>query len=237
MDDLLQQGITAFQAGKRDDSRKLFASAIQKNPNDESAWGWMYNVCDNDKERIDCLKQVLRINPSNEKANRLFNKLSGRSLTNIPFPPKIIPQKSNQILSQPKPVVSQTPIPQKKNSHTTLYVILISALVIIFCGGIAYLVDKSGGSNNNAASPYNAKYECEVFVKDRLKAPSTAKFSNEQAYTLQTQTDAFQVTGDVDAQNGFGAMLRNSFTCDVRRVSVDSSGGEEWNLINLDMSP
>jgi len=77
MDDLLQQGITAFQAGKRDDSRKLFAAAIQKNLNDESAWGWMYNVCDNDKERIDCLKQVLRINPSNEKANRLFNKLTG----------------------------------------------------------------------------------------------------------------------------------------------------------------
>ena len=77
MDDLLQQGITLFQAGKRDDSRKLFASAIQKNPNDESAWGWMYNVCDNDKERIDCLKQVLRINPKNEKANRLFNKLTG----------------------------------------------------------------------------------------------------------------------------------------------------------------
>jgi tetratricopeptide (TPR) repeat protein len=120
MDDLLQQGITLFQAGKRDDSRKLFIAAIHQNPNDESAWGWMYNVCDNDKERIDCLKQVLRINPKNEKAMRLLNKLKPvvqevQSQTDSQQPEiKEIPMSEDAIhksteLQQNSPSVSATP--------------------------------------------------------------------------------------------------------------------------------
>jgi hypothetical protein len=76
MDDLLQQGITAYRAGKRDEARKFFAGAVKQNQNDEHSWGWMYNVCDSDKERVYCLKQMLRINPKNEKANQLLSKLT-----------------------------------------------------------------------------------------------------------------------------------------------------------------
>ena len=43
MDDLLQQGITAYRAGKRDEARKFFAGAVKQNQNDERSWGWMYN--------------------------------------------------------------------------------------------------------------------------------------------------------------------------------------------------
>jgi hypothetical protein len=184
MADLLQQGITAYQTGKRDDSRKLFIAAIHQNPNDESAWGWMYNVCDNDKERIDCLKQVLRINPSNEKANRLFNKLSGRSLTNIPVPPKIIPQQSNQVLSQPK----------KKKSKFWLYVILAVALLI----GIYFMGENFGnkstggevssGSNNAGYSSGERHIISDYYFgcKDRSqfeKIGSYASNHDQQAFT------------------------------------------------------
>ena len=76
MDDLLQQGIAVYRAGQRDEARKYFISALKQNRNDERIWGWMYNVCNNDTERIDCLKQILRINPKNEKANQLLAKLT-----------------------------------------------------------------------------------------------------------------------------------------------------------------
>src|SRR3972149_2548777 len=75
MNDLLQQGITAYKAGKRDEARKIFITVVKQNPENEHAWGWMYNVSGNDKERIYCLKQMLRINPKNEKANQLLNQL------------------------------------------------------------------------------------------------------------------------------------------------------------------
>jgi hypothetical protein len=77
MDDLLQQGITAYKAGNRDEARKLLLTAVKQNLDSERAWGWLYNVTNNDKERIDCLKQMLRINPKNEKANQLLNGLTG----------------------------------------------------------------------------------------------------------------------------------------------------------------
>jgi tetratricopeptide (TPR) repeat protein len=75
MDDLLQQGVIAYKAGKRDEARKIFIALVKQEPNNELAWGWMYSVANDDKERIDCMKQVVRINPKNEKASQLLNKL------------------------------------------------------------------------------------------------------------------------------------------------------------------
>lgn len=77
MDDLLHQGITAYKAGKRDEARKIFITNVKQNPQSERAWAWMYNVSSNDKERIYCLNQMLRINPNNEKANKLLEKIGG----------------------------------------------------------------------------------------------------------------------------------------------------------------
>lgn len=73
MDELLQQGITAYKAGKRDEARKIFIALVKQAPNDTRAWGRMYDVSNNDQERIHCLKQILRINPNNEKAKQLLD--------------------------------------------------------------------------------------------------------------------------------------------------------------------
>ena len=81
MDDLLQQGITAYKAGKRDEARKLFITAVKQNPDNKRAWGGMYEVSGDDKERVYCLKQMLRINPKNGKAKQLLNQLLAPSFT------------------------------------------------------------------------------------------------------------------------------------------------------------
>jgi hypothetical protein len=75
MEDLLQQGITAYKAGKRDQARKIFMAVVKQNPDSERAWGWMFNVCNTDKERIYCLNQLLHLNPKNEKAHQLLDQL------------------------------------------------------------------------------------------------------------------------------------------------------------------
>jgi len=75
MDELLQQGITAYKAGKRDEARKIFITVVRQSPDNELAWGWMYSVANDDKERVHCMRQVVRINPKNEKASQLLNKL------------------------------------------------------------------------------------------------------------------------------------------------------------------
>lgn len=69
-----------------------------------------------------------------------------------------------------------------------------------------------------------ARAACRVLVEDRLRAPSSAEFSN-LAHT--GSGDRFTVTGVVDAQNAFGAMVRNTFTCEVR---LD---GDQWRLVRM----
>jgi hypothetical protein len=138
MDNLLQQGVQAYRAGRRDEARKVFIALVKQNQDDERAWGWMYSVCNTDPERIHCLKQVVRINPKNEKANQLLNQLTG-----FDFP-----------LNDPQPTTYQTPSIQTSNqtlitnSSSTLSknldnisVILIVILVVLsmFWMGIGLL--------------------------------------------------------------------------------------------------
>jgi len=118
MDELLQQGIVAFQRGKRVEARRLISTYIKQNPNIEEGWGWFFNVCDTNKERLYCLKQVIRINPQNEKANQLIKKYSA------------VEQPINQ------PVIKKTPDHDFKNDVLArkvsrfLLIFQISALII-----------------------------------------------------------------------------------------------------------
>lgn len=62
------------------------------------------------------------------------------------------------------------------------------------------------------------------FVSSQLKAPSTAKF---QTYSKELVQDLgggrYYVSAYVDAQNSFGAMIRNQFNCTVKYV-----GNKKW---------
>jgi tetratricopeptide (TPR) repeat protein len=104
MDDLLEQGIVAFRAGKRNEARELFIAAVKQSPDNVRAWGGMYEVSGNDKERVYCLKQMLRINPKNEKANQLLNQLLAPSLDSMsPSPIEVnSPQQQPVAIQEPK---------------------------------------------------------------------------------------------------------------------------------------
>jgi len=131
MDDLLQQGIIAYRAGKRDEARKFFVAAVKQNQNDERVWGWMYNVCGNDKERIHCLKQMLRINPKNGKANQLLNELIAAD-----FP--LERQQSSPEPKQVQPIVNM-PIQQSGLDGISIMIIVLLIVLGLFWIGIGLL--------------------------------------------------------------------------------------------------
>jgi hypothetical protein len=77
---------------------------------------------------------------------------------------------------------------------------------------------------------------CTKFVKDRLKSPATAKFRNEierdGEVTWSTDDDVtWLVKSSVDSENGFGALIRNQFGCEVQFV-----GDDQWQLVDISMS-
>jgi hypothetical protein len=59
-----------------------------------------------------------------------------------------------------------------------------------------------------------AKRACEGFVVKNLKAPATAVFSEAPVTSIAGESPGpFTIVGYVDAQNSFGANLRNHYTC------------------------
>lgn len=70
MSDLTSQGIAALKSGDRVAARRLLAAALQQNPNDTQAWLWLSGLVEKDQERVDCLRQVLRIDPNHPAAGR-----------------------------------------------------------------------------------------------------------------------------------------------------------------------
>lgn len=65
---------------------------------------------------------------------------------------------------------------------------------------------------------------CQDWVRDQLKAPSTAEFVNVDA---TDSDDPYIVTGDVDADNGFGAHVRTYWHCEATRVGDSYTGAAE----------
>jgi len=53
--------------------------------------------------------------------------------------------------------------------------------------------------------------DCKSLVKDRLRSPGSAEFLEVKLDNLDGKS--FEIVGEFDAQNGFGAMLRGSFKC------------------------
>lgn len=64
---------------------------------------------------------------------------------------------------------------------------------------------------------------CEDWVKDRLKAPSTADFPTLPLKVVKEGNDKYLVYSYVDAQNGFGAMIRTKFICETKCDSTSCS--------------
>ncbi|QPZ39683.1 hypothetical protein [Paramicrobacterium chengjingii] len=97
--------------------------------------------------------------------------------------------------------------------------------IVVIGGGVALSV---ATANNNAdkdryGNTAEAINYCEDKVRGELKAPSTAEFDSSA-----TGSGTYTVTGTVDSQNSFGAMMRSDFQCTViidgetQRTSLDS---------------
>lgn len=111
---------------------------------------------------------------------------------------------------------------------------LSSALVL---GLVACGVESSTGGSSSADAEeqeYAAFEMCKEFIKDRLKSPATAKFRNffeddGEVSVSGLGQGPYTVVSTVDSQNGFGALVRSSFTCTVTNTS-----GNSWRLDDMD---
>ena len=98
-----------------------------------------------------------------------------------------------------------------------------------FYGSIVFVLAMVGYVRSEASAPppqqtqehcdssdgYTARVKAKEHVRSLLRAPRTAKFSRLTAEQVAQCT--YLVRGHVDAQNGFGALIRNYFVVNVKR--------------------
>jgi hypothetical protein len=193
MDDLLQEGIKAYQAGNRDDARKLFVAAVKQNQNDERVWGWMYNVCDTDKERIHCLKRMIHINPKNEKANQLLAELIASDFPlERPAMPPLVPV--SQSVSEQKPptplppqtqktIASKKPLDPKQQKNLQISIVAILLLCII-CSLINFMPKKSNTPSSDPKTNLCATIDKKLGTRNTqqdVKRMTNCNFDQQQA--------------------------------------------------------
>lgn len=96
-----------------------------------------------------------------------------------------------------------------------LYIGVAFAVLFTFiCTGVLVQSSESFGWLNESLPPKSeALSTCHYFIKDRLKAPSTAEFLNTSTHKDGSR---YLVSGELDAQNSFGAMLRHDYRCHLR---------------------
>ncbi len=70
MNSQTQQGIAALKAGNRKAAQQILGTVVTENPQDIQAWLWLSGAVEQDEERINCLQQVLRLDPGNQAAAR-----------------------------------------------------------------------------------------------------------------------------------------------------------------------
>lgn len=79
----------------------------------------------------------------------------------------------------------------------------------------------------------DAMLMCQEFVGRKLKAPGSAEFSSHSQTSIKKNSETqYGVIGWVDAQNSFGAKLRNSYVC-----VVEYQGGEKWTAKTVELVP
>lgn len=81
---MLANGVAAVKAGKMAEAQDWLVALLQIDRYNEQGWLWLSGATDDDQDRLDCLREVLDINPDNVHAQRGLAALQARGLDGIP---------------------------------------------------------------------------------------------------------------------------------------------------------
>ena len=82
----LKQGIDAARAGEKTSARTSLERVVEQDQRNEKGWFWLAAVVDDISEKKICLGNVLMINPNNERAHDLLQRLQALEQGEQPLP-------------------------------------------------------------------------------------------------------------------------------------------------------
>lgn len=101
--------------------------------------------------------------------------------------------------------------PRQGKGSAVKYSVLGGIGALIVLGAIINASSGSSNSGSNSGTKHTVKAACQTAIKSELRAPATAHFHDE--VVAQTTDGQWSDTGQVDSENGFGALLTSTFVC------------------------
>jgi len=121
---------------------------------------------------------------------------------------------------------------QKKVSFKEIPIGVKLTIVVIAILIIAIFNSKGCRSNSGSDIKIDAYIQSKEYVKSVLNSPSSADFDLNCQTELRNDSTVL-VSGYVDSQNSFGAMIRSTYI--VKMKWEDSTGTRKWSLIDIDL--
>ena len=87
LEERLTNGIAAIKAGKKEEAQEWLVELLQIDRYNEQGWLWLSGTAGNDQDRLDCIQEVLKINPNNAFAQRGLAALQAKGI-GLSEPPK-----------------------------------------------------------------------------------------------------------------------------------------------------
>ena len=121
----------------------------------------------------------------------------------------------------------------KTSTAGVILALIFFILIAVFIGRACACVETPiSSSTPKGPSEVDAYGMAQHFVKDYLKAPGTARFPtmgwDSGISVISLGLNEWNVRAWVDAENSFGALIRNNFTCTLKYV-----GNDNWQLEKL----
>lgn len=120
--------------------------------------------------------------------------------------------------------------PKGSNIGKIIGAVCLVVLLIVIIGVIA---GNCSGSSSSSSNPEITAYYCsQEVVKEKLKAPSTAKFPPySSSFVKDNGNSKYTVHAYVDAQNSFGATVRTYYTVNI---TLKSNGYYSYSSVVFD---
>ena len=112
----------------------------------------------------------------------------------------------------------------------TLKIVTATALLLIMLLGFASCTSGGDIKDEYGHDEFDAIALAESAVKEKLKAPSSADFSPFKETTVTCDASTWTVSGWVDAENSFGAKIRNEYRVVFTFSSEDRYTLESCNI-------
>jgi hypothetical protein len=106
------------------------------------------------------------------------------------------------------------------------WLIVVAVIAVVIMINVFYGHGSESSQQEDSEMAYDMAKE---FIRDQLKAPSTADFAylDRDVSIVTLGNGAFKVSGWVDAQNSFGAKIRSKWACTLKRTT---RGSHDWEV-------